>query len=144
MIAMLLGMAKTKKEGFFWQQTLSGSKAVQWLKPGIEYTPVKMSFGLGNILQKDGYAVGEWDIEKNCVLLHEAEGVMPLLVSSRGLVNYFMEVATGWHQAGAEPCELNGIDIITRPAEATEYMYKFDRGQGQFDPYFVMADEVRD
>lgn len=143
-VGLVLGMVKKngKKGGFAWQRTLGGLKAVQWLKPGIEFTPIKLEFGLGEALAKQGFAVSEWNLEKECVVLHEEGAVMPLLIGSRAIANYFGEVAKGWEEAGADGSTQNDIDTITLPKELQRFIYKFDRGDGQFDPYFVVADEV--
>lgn len=145
-VGLLLGMVKKNDEGgFAWQRTLGGMKAIQWLKPGIEFTPVKLEFGIGNKLAEFGYAISDWNLEKECVILHEESGtVMPLLVGSRGLINYFGEIAKGWEESGASGSTLNGIDTIALPKKAKRFVYQFDRGDGQFDPYFVVADEVRE
>ena len=143
-VGFLLGMVEVKKEGFAWQRTLGGLKAIQWLKPGMEFTPVKLEFGLGENLAKQGYAISEWNLEKECVVLHEeATTTMPLLIGSRGLLNFFGEIAKEWEELGSSGSTLNEIDTITI-GHAAKFVYKFDRGEGQFDPYFVVADEVRE
>lgn len=143
---LLLSMVKKngKNGGFAWQRTLGGQRAIQWLKPGIEFTPVKLEFGIGEQLAAAGYAISEWNLEKDCVILHEEGAVMPLLIGSRSLINYFGEVAKGWEEAGAEGSTQNDIDTITLPDKSQRFVYQFDRGDGQFDPYYVVADEVRE
>jgi len=143
-VGLIFGMVKKneKKEGFAWQRTLGGLKAIQWLKPGIQFIPIKLEFALGNSLAAAGYAISEWNLEKECVVLHEEGAVMPLLIGSNSMTCYFAEVAKGWEDAGAVGITMNDIDTITLPKKSKRFAYKFDRGEGQFDPYFVVADDV--
>jgi hypothetical protein len=143
--ALVLVLAASKKS-YVFQQTLLGSNAVEWLKPGVEVIAEKMTFGLGTALFDLGWNIQEWNLEKNCVLIFHKGGMMPLLVSSRDVVNFFAVVANAWLDAEAEVISQgkneDQTDTIGRPDGVKELLYKIDRGEGKFDPYYVVVDEV--
>ena len=144
MLIALVAMAK--KKSYVWQQTLGGSKAVEWLKPGMQVVAEKLTFGLGTDLIDLGFNIQDWNLEKNCVLIWYKGGVMPLLCASQSVVNFFGEVANEWLEKGSAKSVVSkdNTDTIGRPDEAKEFLYKLDRGAGQFDPYFVEVEEVQD
>lgn len=144
-IGVIVGMVKKKGEGFAWQHTLEGSRAVQWLKPSITFNPVRMSFASGEVFASQGWSTGDWNKGKECILLFEADPAsLPLLIASRGVVGYFQTVAQGWHDAGGTVVTQHGVDTVSIPDAAKRMVYMFDRGPGQFDPYYVLADEAPD
>ena len=140
-VGLVFGMVKkNEKEGFKWQQTLGGLKAIQWLKPGIEFTPIKLEFGLGSALAGIGYSVSEWNLEKDCVVLHEKGGAMPLMIGSRAILNYFGDIAKGWEACGSVGVSNDNVDEIVLAEGEMTFTYTFDRGEGQFDPYTVTSE----
>lgn len=128
-----------KKKEYAWQATLGGQKAVDWLKPGTEVVPTLLEFGLGEKFLEKGYNIQDWNLTKDCLLIHQ-EGLIPVLVSSPGVLAYYSHVANSWLEAKSTVTSDGGTDAIGRPDTADPVSYKIDKGPGQFDPYFVVVE----
>ena len=144
MMIAILGMAK-KRQPMWTQTTFTEGAikgAVDWLKNGTEIEPCEVSVGTAKQIQKDGYDVPDFVMEKPnqmiMILVDRMDSMRrPLLVHQQ----------TAWRQLMAQWLpEVDGIHSENGPIDVlcTDEVWrlKFTRGKAKFSPYVVNIEKV--
>lgn len=146
MIALvaLVGLAKKAKMPVFGQMTLTGEKAVDWVKPEARITARKIWMGAGTLFPE--FNLPDWAKEKGiCALIFPLdEWANPMLVTQKSILRILEAKCAEWEQAGAAVNILRVqmgqmAEIVFEESEPT---FEFVRAKNakQFDPYKVIID----
>lgn len=144
-IAMaLLGAAKKGKMPVFGQMTLTGEKAVDWVKPEAKITAAKIWMGAGALMQD--FNLPEWAKEKGiCALIFPAdEWGNPMLVTQKSILRILEAKCSEFEEAGATVNILKVMkgqlaEIIFEENQPTFEFIK-PKNAKQFDPYKVVIE----
>tara|TARA_R110002020_G_scaffold428236_1_gene637822 strand:- start:562 stop:1023 length:462 start_codon:yes stop_codon:yes gene_type:complete len=144
-IAMaLLGAAKKGKMPVFGQMTLTGEKAVDWVKNESKITARKIQMGAGPLFKE--FNLPEWAKEKGIVALifPTDEWGNPMLVTQKSILKILEAKCCEFEAAGA------AVNILKVQAgqlaeiifEENEPTFEFLRPKNakQFDPYKVVIE----
>ena len=101
MIMALLGAAKKAKMPVFGQMTLTGEKALDWMKNETVITTRKIEMGAAPLF--DGWNMPDWAKEKGIVaLLYPIdEWANPVLVTQKSILRVLEAKCAEWEAAGA-------------------------------------------
>lgn len=144
-IAMaLLGATKKGKMPVFGQMTLTGEKAVDWVKNESKITARKIWMGAADLMQD--YNLPEWAKEKGiCALIFPAdEWGNPMLVSQKSILKILEAKCCEFEASGATVNILkvmNGqlAEIIFEENQPT-FEFLRPKNAKQFDPYKVVIE----
>lgn len=110
--ALLLVMLATKKKPVFGQMTLTGQKALDWLKTddaekegGVTYTFTKIRMVLTETLTSEGWNVPEWKDGRTWTALGTIsvpEYANPIWIHQRSAVQAIEAKLADWEAKGAE------------------------------------------
>tara|TARA_R110002110_G_C13441901_1_gene716230 strand:+ start:2296 stop:2724 length:429 start_codon:yes stop_codon:yes gene_type:complete len=140
----LLGAAKKAKMPVFGQMTLTGEKAVDWVKPESTITARKIWMGAGALF--DEFNLPEWAKEKGiCALIFPTdEWGNPMLVTQKSILRIIEAKCCEWEASGA------AVNILKVQAgqlaeiifSENEPRFEFIRPKNakQFDPYKVVVE----
>jgi len=144
-IAMaLLGAAKKGSKPVFGQLTLTGEKAVDWVKHETKVTASKIWIGSAGLLSD--FNLPDWAIEKGIVglIFPTSEWGNPLLVSQKSILKVLEAKCCDWEAAGAsvENVKIKGglMAQITFEEDAPTMEFLRPADAKQFDPYKVVFD----
>ena len=140
----LLGAAKKGKMPVFGQMTLTGEKAVDWVKPEAKITAAKIWMGAGALMQD--FNLPEWAKEKGiCALIFPAdEWGNPMLVTQKSILRILEAKCCEFEEAGATVNILKVMkgqlaEIIFEENQPTFEFIK-PKNAKQFDPYKVVIE----
>jgi len=107
---MLLGMAKKQKTPVFGQLTLTGEKALNWLKSGDEITAKIIWFC--SISALDEWNVPEWAKEKGiCALIFPVDEFQnPMFITQKSVLKILEAQCVVFEEAGAD-CSIIGTKL---------------------------------
>lgn len=140
-IMALLGAAKKTKKPVFGQLTLTGEKAVDWVKPDSTITARKIWIGTAGAF--DDYNLPEWAKEKGIVALifPLSEWGNPMLVTQKSILRVLESKCAEFEAQG---CAVNILKVQLGQVaeiifEENEPVFTFIRPKNakQFDPYKV-------
>ena len=144
-IAMaLLGAAKKGSMPVFGQMTLTGEKAVDWVKPESKITARKIWMGAGALMQD--FNLPDWAKEKGiCALIFPLdEWANPMLVTQKSILRILEAKCCEFEAAGAAVNILKVMkgQIAEIVFEENEPTFEFIRPKNakQFDPYKVVIE----
>lgn len=110
--ALLLVLLATKKKPVFGQMTLTGQKALDWLKTddaekegGVSYTFTKIRMVLTETLTTEGWNVPEWKDGRTWTALGTIsvpEYANPIWIHQRSAVQAIEAKLADWEAKGAE------------------------------------------
>jgi hypothetical protein len=97
----LLAMAKKKKTPVFGQMTLTGEKALDWLKNGTTVTVRKI--WMGSTGMAEDYNLPDWAKDKGVIamLFPIDEWANPILVTQKSVLRILEAKCAEWEEAGA-------------------------------------------
>jgi hypothetical protein len=144
-IAMaLLGAAKKGKMPVFGQLTLTGEKAVDWVKPDAKITAAKIWMGAGALMQD--FNLPDWAKEKGiCALIFPSdEWGNPMLVTQKSILRILEAKCCEFEEAGAAVNILKVMkgqlaEIVFEENQPTFEFIK-PKNAKQFDPYRVVIE----
>lgn len=98
---VILGMAKKKKTPVFGQMTLTGEKALDWLKNGTTVTVRKIWMGSTGMAEE--YNLPDWAKDKGVIamLFPIDEWANPILVTQKSVLRILEAKCAEWEEAGA-------------------------------------------
>ena len=143
-VMALLGAAKKTKMPVFGQLTLTGEKAVDWVKPDTRVTAKKIWMGAGALF--DDYNLPDWAKEKGiCALIFPVdEWGNPVLVTQKSILRVLEAKCAEFEAAG---CAVNVLKVKMGQVceilfEENEPTFEFIRPKNakQFDPYRVVIE----
>jgi hypothetical protein len=143
---MLLSMVKKQKMPIFGQLTLTGEKALNWLKNGDEITAKIIWFCSVSAL--NDWNVPEWAKEKGiCALIFPVNDFEnPMFITQKSVLKILESQCVAWEEAGAN-CKLIGTKL---QGQKTQIMFEenhptfiFSRPEGcaTYAPYEVKINE---
>jgi hypothetical protein len=143
-IMALLGATKKSKMPVFGQMTLTGEKAVDWVKPEARITARKIWMGAGTLF--DDFNLPEWAKEKGiCALIFPVdEWGNPMLVTQKSILRVLEAKCAEWEASGAAVNILKvGMgqmaEIVFEESEPT-FEFLRPKNAKQFDPYKVIIE----
>lgn len=141
-VLALAGLAKNKKP-VFGQLTLSGEKALDWLKTadaereeGVTYCFQRIRMVLTETLAAEGWNVPDWKEGRTWTALGwlcEPEYANPIWIHQRSAVQEIEACLAEWEAAGAQ---VNEKDHSIDFGDACKCL-TFRRGQGKFARYRI-------
>lgn len=140
-IMALLGATKKTKKPVFGQLTLTGEKAVDWVKPDSTITARKIWIGTAGAF--DDYNLPDWAKEKGIVALifPLSEWGNPMLVTQKSILRVLESKCAEFEEQG---CAVNILKVQLGQVaeiifEENEPTFTFIRPKNakQFDPYKV-------
>lgn len=146
MIALLglMALAKNSKKPVFGQLTLTGEKALDWLKSadaeakeGIVFQVVKIRLVMTDTLLSEGWNVPDWKPPRvwTALLTLEEAFANPIWVHQASAVQGIEHLCAEWEAQGAE------VDDKTHTVSFGEPVtLRFNRGKGTFARYKVSQD----
>jgi len=143
---MLIGMVKTPKKPLFGQLTLTGEKALDWLKNGDVITARMIWFCNVNALSD--WNVPEWAKEKGIVALifPVDEWGNPMFITQKSVLRVLEARCADWESTGAR-CEVIGTKLAGQKTQISfdenHPTLKFSRPENckMYDPYLVEVTE---
>jgi hypothetical protein len=98
---MAVNMAKKTKTPVFGQMTLTGEKALDWLKNGTEVTARKI--WIGSTGMADDYNLPDWAKDKGIIamIFPIDEWSNPILVTQKSVLRVLEAKCAEWEAAGA-------------------------------------------
>jgi|TARA_R110001632_G_scaffold2945_2_gene13091 hypothetical protein len=142
-IMTLVGATKRAKMPVFGQLTLTGDKAVEWVKHESKIQARKVWMGAGALF--DEYNLPEWAIEKGIVALIFPidEYQNPLLVTQKSILKVLESNCCEWERAGSATnvLKVKMGQVLEIVFEENEPTFEFLRPKNakQFDPYKVVV-----
>ncbi len=140
----LLGAAKKAKMPVFGQMTLTGEKAVDWVKPEAQITARKIWMGAGSLMHE--FNLPDWAKEKGiCALIFPlSEWGNPLLVTQKSILRVLEAKCAEFEAKGAavNVLKMHGGQMAEISFEENEPKFEFIRPKNakQFDPYKVVIE----
>jgi len=143
MMVVLVAALAAKKNPVFGQMTLTGEKALDWLKTadaegkeGVTYKVTKVRMVLAETLTYEGWNVPDWKEGRTWTalcFLAEPEYANPIWIHQRSAVQGIESLCAGWEEAGAtiNP-KTHEVDFGDKPVALT-----FKRGKGTYARYEV-------
>lgn len=145
-VLAFIGLAKTTKKPVFGQLTLTGEKALDWLKTadaeaknGITYRVTKIRIAMANTLSGEGWNIPEWkEGQTFTALLTLEEGFAnPIWVHQRSAVQGIEQMCARWEADGAQVNDkTHEIDFGDQPVALN-----FKRGNGTYARYAVTQED---
>lgn len=143
-VIALLGAAKKGKMPVFGQLTLTGEKAVDWVKPDAKITAAKIWMGAGALMQD--FNLPDWAKEKGiCALIFPSdEWGNPMLVTQKSILRILEAKCCEFEEAGAAVNILKVMkgqlaEIVFEENQPTFEFIK-PKNAKQFDPYRVVIE----
>lgn len=144
-VLALVGLAKNKKP-VFGQLTLTGEKALDWLKTaeaeqegGVSFLFTKIRMVLTETLATEGWNVPDWKDGRTWTalgFLAEPEYANPIWIHQRSAVQEIEARLAAWEEKGATVNDKErSIDFGDAPVSLN-----FHRGEGKFARYTVKED----
>lgn len=101
----LFMMAKKKKTPVFGQLTLTGEKALDWMKSGTECVVEKIHFADAALLDQD-WNIPDWALGKGiCAILFPVESIVnwqnPILVTQKSILRRLEAECAVWEANGS-------------------------------------------
>lgn len=147
LVAMLCLLGTVKKKSVFGQLTLTGVKALDWLKSsqatekGGFTTAVlrEIWFCCPKWLMEQTYAVPDWGLEKPMVLvMFERHTGRAILVHQKSAMEAVETLCVAWEENGMEvKSEAKGKKHRLTFKDDMEVSMNFQRGTGEFARYEV-------
>lgn len=140
----LLGAAKKGSMPVFGQMTLTGEKAVDWVKNESKITAKKIWMGAGPLLTD--FNLPEWAKEKGIVALifPADEWGNPMLVTQKSILRVLEAKCAEWESSGAAVniLKVQQGQLAEILFEENQPTFEFLRPKNakQFDPYKVVID----
>ena len=142
---MLIGMAKKQQMPIFGQMTLTGEKALDWVKNPTEIIAAKIWFC--NVSALTEWNVPEWAKDKGIVALifPVDEWGNPVFITQKSILKVLEFNCAKWEEDGAK-CKLIGTKLQGQISEISfsenHPHFKFSKAKDarQFDPYLVEID----
>ena len=141
-IMALCGAAKKTKMPVFGQMTLTGEKAVDWVKPDSSITVRKIWMGAGALFHE--FNLPDWAKEKGvCALLFPVDQwANPMLVTQGSILKVLEAKCCEWEAAGAavNVLRVDKGQVAEIIFEENEPTFEFVRPKDakQYDPYRVV------
>lgn len=138
-----MGTKKQDKKKRFGQATLSGTTALDWVKPGRTAHPLGVTMGNGASLQDAGYRIPDWAIEKDAWIIHQRDDPTgfsprtPVLVTQRSIIRALDRWASAAEDDGAKADDDEHGNVTLMVSEDITTVWTFTRGEGKFAPYVV-------
>ena len=138
----LCGAAKKTKMPVFGQMTLTGEKAVDWVKPDSSITVRKIWMGAGALFHE--FNLPDWAKEKGvCALLFPVDQwANPMLVTQGSILKVLEAKCCEWEAAGAavNVLRVDKGQVAEIIFEENEPTFEFVRPKDakQYDPYRVV------
>jgi len=106
---MAINMAKKKTTPVFGQMTLTGEKALDWLKNGTEVTARKI--WIGSTYMAEEYNLPDWAKDKGIIamIFPVDEWANPILVTQKSVLRVLEAKCAEWEADGA------AVNILTKP-----------------------------
>ena len=141
-ILALCGAAKKNKMPVFGQMTLTGEKAVDWVKHESKIQARKIWMGAGTLFPE--FNLPDWAIEKGIVALVFPidEYQNPMLVTQKSILKILEANCCEWETAGCATNVLKVqmgqvLEILFAENEPT-FEFLRPKNAKQFDPYKVV------
>ena len=140
-VMALLGATKRTKKPVFGQLTLTGEKAVDWVKPDSTITALKIWFCTPGAV--DDYNLPEWAKEKGIVALifPVTEWGNPMLVTQKSILKILEAKCAEWESNGSAvnvlKVELGTVHEILFEENHPVLTFVRPKNAKQFDPYKV-------
>ena len=137
----LLGAAKKTKTPVFGQLTLTGEKAVDWVKPDSTITASKILMGAAGAFAD--YNLPEWAKEKGLVALifPISEWGNPMLVTQKSILRVIEARCAMFEENGCDVdvVKMHNVQVARIYFDENEPKLTFIRPKNakQFDPYKV-------
>ena len=143
---MLLSMVKKNKMPIFGQMTLTGEKALNWLKNGYEITAKVIWFCSVSALSD--WNVPEWAKEKGiCALIFPINDFEnPMFITQKSVLKILESQCVVWEEAGAN-CKVIGTKLQGQKMqimfEENHPTFIFSRPEGcaTYAPYEVKINQ---
>jgi hypothetical protein len=143
---MLIGMVKTPKKPLFGQLTLTGEKALDWLKNGDEI--IAKTIWFCNVSVLHDWNVPEWAKDKGIVALifPSDEWGNPMFITQKSVLRVLEARCADWELKGAR-CEVIGSTLAGQKTsisfDENHPTLKFTRPENckPYDPYLVEVSE---
>lgn len=135
----------TKKR--FGQVTLSGTQALDWVKPGRTAHPLGVTMGTGASLEDAGYRIPDWAKDKDAWVIHQRDDPTgesprtPVLVTQRSIIRSLDKWASAAEDDGAKADDDEYGNVTLMVSEDIVTVWTFTRGSGKFAPYIVEVSE---
>ena len=143
-IMALCGAAKKTKKPVFGQMTLTGEKALDWVKDGVKVAVSKIQMGSPSAFAD--WNIPEWGLTKDCVaiLFPIDKYANPFLVTQKSILRVLEAHCAEWEEAGA-PCDTvrSGGSLISEITFAeNQPSLEFVRPENAktYDPYKVIIE----
>lgn len=142
-----MGTKKQDKKKRFGQATLSGTQALDWVKPGRTAHPLGVTMGNGHSLAEAGYRIPDWATEKDAWIIHQRddptgmEPRTPVLVTQRSIIRQLDRWASAAEDDGAKAVDDEHGNVTLMVSEDIVTVWTFTRGKGKFAPYMVEVSE---
>ena len=143
-ILALVGLAKKAKMPVFGQMTLTGEKAVDWVKPDARITAKKIWMGAGALFHD--FNLPDWAKEKGiCALIFPVdEWGNPMLVTQKSILRILEAKCCEFEEAGAAVniLKVSAGQLAEIIFDENEPTFEFIRPKNakQFDPYKVIIE----
>ena len=143
-ILALCGAAKKAKMPVFGQMTLTGEKAVDWVKPEARITARKIWMGAGALFHD--FNLPDWAKEKGiCALIFPLdEWGNPMLVTQKSILRILEAKCCEFEASGATVniLKVSAGQLAEIIFEENEPTFEFVRPKNakQFDPYKVIIE----
>jgi hypothetical protein len=139
---MLLSMVKKGKMPIFGQMTLTGEKALDWVKNPTEIIASKIWFC--NVSALSDWNVPEWAKDKGIVALifPVDEWGNPVFITQKSILKVLEFNCAKWEEEGAK-CALIGTKLQGQISEINfaenhpHFKFSKPKDARQFDPYLV-------
>lgn len=145
-VLAFIGLAKTNKKPVFGQLTLTGEKALDWLKTadaeakdGVTYQVTKIRIAMARTLADEGWNIPEWkEGGAFTALLTLDEGFAnPIWVHQRSAVQGIEHMCAQWESDGAQVNDAtHEIDFGDQAVTLN-----FKRGKGTYARYTVSQEK---
>ncbi len=126
--ALALNMAaKKKKTPVFGQMTLTGEKALDWLKNGTIVTARKI--WMGSTYMAEEYNLPDWAKDKGIIamIFPIDEWANPILVTQKSVLRVLEAKCAEWEAAGA------AVNILTKPGTGQIAEIVFEENQPRME-----------
>jgi len=123
----LFMMAKKKTTPVFGQMTLTGEKALDWLKNGTEVMARKI--WMGSTYMAEEYNLPDWAKDKGIIamIFPVDEWANPILVTQKSVLRVLEAKCAEWEAAGA------AVNILTKPGTGQIAEILFEENQPQME-----------
>jgi len=140
----LCGATKKTTKPVFGQMTLTGEKALDWVRDGVKVTASKIQIGTPQAFSD--FNVPEWAAEKGylALIFPLDPYANPFLVSQKSILKILEAKCCEFEAKGAsvETVKLNGSNVAQVTFDENEPTFEFLRPENakQYDPYKVIVE----